>query len=55
VTDPILQDALHHLERDHERDEKLDRATRFAEALTYDASKERHDVGVELQQILGEP
>lgn len=55
MTDDLIEKAEQHRRADHERDEKLDLAQRFAEALVRDTDAARREVGTELIAIVGEP
>jgi hypothetical protein len=55
MTDPLLEKAAKHRAADHARDEKLDRAQRFAEALADDADPIRRELAAELIAIVGIP
>lgn len=55
MSDPIVAAAEKHLAADHARDETLDAAQRFAEALSADTDAVRRAVAVELIAIVGVP
>lgn len=55
MTDPLIERAEKHLADDHARDEKLDRAQRFAEVLAADDDEVRRAVAAELIEIVGTP
>lgn len=55
MTDPLIDRAEKHLADDHARDERLDRAQRFAEVLAADDDMIRRAVGIELIEIIGTP
>ncbi|WP_327139365.1 hypothetical protein [Nocardia sp. NBC_01327] len=55
MTDDLVERAQKHIARDHERDEKLDAAQRFAEKLGEDTDPIRREVGKEFIAIVGEP
>lgn len=55
MTDPLIERAERHLAADHARDQKLDRAQRFADALARDNDEVRRAVAAELIEIVGTP
>ncbi len=55
MSDELLQEAERHREQDHARDETLERAQRFAEALAADTDPARREVAAELIAIVGSP
>ncbi|MFJ4653806.1 hypothetical protein ACIP5Y_21275 [Nocardia sp. NPDC088792] len=55
MSDDLLEEAERHLAHDRDRDEKLDRAQRFAEALRSADNPDVREAGIELAGIVGVP